>query len=85
VTLHLMDRGATKHRDLAEALGMGKSKLSFHLRKLESAGIVAKDAEGHFRVADPKRVHRLLAAYPPTSDLRQEFADVWLALYGDVS
>lgn len=83
VTLHLLDRGATKHRDLAEALGMGKSKLSFHLRKLEAAGIVTKDADGRFAIGEPKRVQRLLAAYPPTSDLREEFADVWLSLYGD--
>ena len=82
VTLRLLDQGAAKHKDLAEALGMGKSKLSFHLRKLEAAGIVTKDAEGRFAVQDPKRVQRLLATYPPTKDLREEFADVWLDLYG---
>jgi len=83
VTLHLLDGGATKHKDLADALGMGKSKLSFHLRKLEAAGVVAKDAEGRFAIVEPTRVQRLLAAYPPTKDLREEFADVWLGLYGD--
>ena len=83
VTLHLLDKGATKHKDLAEALGLGKSKLSFHLRKLEAAGVVVKDAEGRFLVDDPKRVDRLLAAFPPTKDLQEEFADVWLGLYGD--
>jgi DNA-binding transcriptional ArsR family regulator len=83
VTLRLLDAGASKHKDLAEALGMGKSKLSFHLRKLEAAGIVEKDAEGRFGVADARRVQRLLLAFPPTKDLREEFADVWLSLYGD--
>lgn len=83
VVLRLLDGGPAKHKDLADALGMGKSKLSFHLRKLEAAGVVAKDAEGRFAIADPKRVQRLLAAYPPTQDLREEFADVWLGLYGD--
>ena len=83
VTLHLLDKGPTKHKDLADALGMGKSKLSFHLRKLETAGVVAKDVAGRFLVGDPKRVDRLLAAYPPTRDLQEEFADVWLGLYGD--
>lgn len=83
VTLRLLDQGPAKHKGLAEALGMGKSKLSFHLRKLEAAGLVAKDMEGRFAVVDPSRVQRLLLAYPPTQDLRDEFADVWLALYGE--
>ena len=83
VTLHLLHKGPAKHKDLADALGMGKSKLSFHLRKLEAAGIVAKDGEGRFGVTDAPRVERLLTAFPPTKDLRDEFADVWLNLYGE--
>lgn len=83
VTLTLLDDGPAKHKDLAQALGLGKSTLSFHLRKLEAAGLVVRDAEGRFAVEDPPRVLRLLLAYPPTQDLRQAFADVWLSLYGD--
>jgi predicted transcriptional regulator len=83
VTLTLLDDGPTKHKDLADALGLGKSTLSFHLRKLETAGLVQRDAEGRFAVREPARVLRLLLAFPPTRDLRQEFADVWLSLYGD--
>jgi predicted transcriptional regulator len=83
VTLHLLDHGAVKHKDLAEALDLGKSKLSFHLRKLEAAGLVAKDADGRFGVVQPQAVRGLLDAFPPTKDLREEFADVWLSLYGD--
>lgn len=83
VTLHLLDQGPAKHKDVADRLALGKSKLSFHLRKLEAAGIVVKDAEGRFAVADPARVQRLLLLFPPTSDLREEFADVWLSLYGE--
>jgi predicted transcriptional regulator len=83
VTLTLLDDGPAKHKDLAEALGLGKSTLSFHLRKLEAAGLVVRDPEGRFAVKDPPAVLRLLLAYPPTRDLRQAFADVWLSLYGD--
>ena len=84
VTLFLLDRGEpAKHGEIADALGLGKSKLSFHLRKLEAAGLVAKAADGQFEAVDPKRVQRLLWTYQPTPDLRQEFADVWLSLYGD--
>jgi predicted transcriptional regulator len=83
ITLTLLDDGPTKHKDLADGLGLGKSTLSFHLRKLEAAGLVARDAEGRFAVVEPARVLRLLLAFPPTRDLRQAFADVWLSLYGD--
>src|SRR5688572_3805387 len=83
VTLTLLDDGPAKHKDIAEALGLGKSTLSFHLRKLEGGGIVARDAEGLFRVVQPGRVLRLLLAFPPTRDLRAEFADTWLSLYGE--
>ena len=67
ITLHLLEgRAPLRHRDLADVLGIGKSKLSFHLRKLEAAGIVAKDAEGAFRVADRGEVLKLLLHYPPS-------------------
>ncbi|MFA5943904.1 MAG: ArsR family transcriptional regulator [Candidatus Thermoplasmatota archaeon] len=85
ITLTLLDDGPTKHKDLAEGLGLGKSTLSFHLRKLEAAGLVARDVEGRFAVKEPARVLRLLLAFPPTRDLRQAFADVWLSLYGEQS
>jgi predicted transcriptional regulator len=82
ITLSLLDDGPQKHKDLAEALGLGKSTLSFHLRKLEAAGLVRKDADGTFAAKEPARVLRLLLAFPPTKGLREEFADVWLSLYG---
>lgn len=84
ITLFLLDRGEpVKHGEVADALKLGKSKLSFHLRKLEAAGLVTKTADGLFEAAQPKRVQRLLWTYQPTPDLREEFADVWLSLYGD--
>ncbi len=84
ITLFLLDRGEpVKHGEVADALELGKSKLSFHLRKLEAAGLVAKTADGQFEVLHPRRVQRLLWTYQPTPDLRSEFADVWLSLYGD--
>lgn len=84
VTLYLLDRGEpAKHGEVAQALGIGKSKLSFHLRKLEAAGVVAKTPEGAFTVVQPRRVQRLLWTYQPTPDLRESFAELWLSLYGD--
>ena len=84
IVLQLLDHGAPlQHKTLVEALGLGKSKLSFHLRKLEAAGIVAKTGDGRFDVRDRTRLLALLLEYQPTPDLREEFADVWLSLYGD--
>lgn len=84
VALYLLDRGEpARHGEIAAALGVGKSKLSFHLRKLEAAGIVARLPDGSFEAAQPRRLQRLLWTYQPVPDLREAFADVWLSLYGD--
>lgn len=84
VALHLLDHDQPQqHKAMAEALGLGKSKLSFHLRKLEAAGIATKTPEGLFTVRDRARLLDLLLRHQPTPDLREEFADVWLSLYGD--
>jgi DNA-binding transcriptional ArsR family regulator len=84
ITLHLLDHDAPQqHKDICAALELGKSKLSFHLRKLEAAGVAVKAPDGRFTVRDRARLLRLLLSYQPTPDLREEFADVWLSLYGD--
>jgi predicted transcriptional regulator len=86
ITLHLLDHDAPQqHKAIAAALDLGKSKLSFHLRKLEAAGITEKTTDGRFAVRERARLLALLLSYQPTPDLREEFADVWLSLYGDKS
>lgn len=83
ITLFLLDRDEPlKHGEIAAALDLSKSKLSFHLRKLEAGGILRKNADGAFEIIQPRIVQRLLWTFQPTPDLRQEFAKVWLALYG---
>ncbi|MHB1260224.1 MAG: ArsR family transcriptional regulator [Thermoplasmatota archaeon] len=71
-----------KHAELVEAAGLGKSKVSFYLRKLEKAGLAWKTTEGSFMVIDPRHVHQTLTRFRPTPDLVQEFSDLWSALYG---
>ena len=82
LTLVLLTHGPAKHHELAEALGMGKSTVSFHLRKLEAAGVVAKAADGSFRLLDPLKVQQVLTRFKPTPDLLEEFTDLWSNLYG---
>lgn len=83
VMLYMLDQeGATaKHKDICQALDLGKSKLTFHLKKLQAAGIVEKTPDNSFRVVRPELVSWLTVAYPPTPDLKQRFADLWLSLY----
>ncbi len=83
ITLYLLDQEeAVQHKRICDDLGLGKSKLSFHLRKLEAAGVVRKSADGRFEPADRARLLALLLAYQPTPDMRTEFADLWASLYG---
>lgn len=83
VALYLLDHDApVQHKRMVEDLGLGKSTLSFHLRKLEAAGVVRKTSQGLFEPRDRARLLRLLLAYQPTPDLLQEFADTWSSLYG---
>ena len=83
LTLVLLSLGRpAKHIELVELAGMGKSKVSFYLRKLEDAGIVRKTAEGLFAIEDPKQVHHVLTRFRPTPDLVEEFSDLWSSLYG---
>lgn len=83
ITLHLLDQeGPLQHKRICDDLDLGKSKLSFHLRKLEAAGVVRKDADGRFEPTDRPGLLALLLAYKPTPDLKDEFADLWSSLYG---
>lgn len=81
VVLYLLEHGPRRHKDICDGLGLGKSKLSFYLRKLEAVGLVAATDQG-FAVPRPERVGRLLLEHRPTPDLRERFADLWLGFYG---
>jgi predicted transcriptional regulator len=84
IVLYLLDRDEpAPHKGICEALGIGKSKLSFHLRKLEDAGVIRKTEDGRFEPVQRTRLMALLLENQPTPDVKQEFAKLWLALYGD--
>lgn len=81
IILTLLDQGPLTHGEMVGALGLGKSTLSFHLRHLTKAGILENTVEG-FRIRDPRRVRRTLAAHRPTPDMLDRFAGTWGDLYG---
>jgi DNA-binding transcriptional ArsR family regulator len=83
ITLFLLDHERpVPHGALAEALDLGKSKLSFHLRNLEAAGVVRKAPDGGYEPVDRRHLLRLILENQPTPDVKQEFAELWLSLYG---
>lgn len=81
VTLVLLERGEARHRELAEELGVGKSTLSFHLKKMERRRLVEKTGGGAYRLCDPRRTSGLLLAHQPTKDMKDDFADLWASFY----
>jgi DNA-binding transcriptional ArsR family regulator len=83
ILLILLDHpGPMSHGALAAEAGLGKSKLSFHLRRLERAGLVRKTPTGWFEPANRRRVLAMLLEFKPTPDLLDEFEELWLSLYG---
>jgi len=76
----LLQARRCRHAEIARGTGLGKSLLSFHLDKMVANGLVRSRDEQYF-LADPDLVRRLLASHQPVPDLREEFSDLWDALY----
>lgn len=81
----LLERGEMPHRDLADALGLAKASVSYHLKVLLEEGHATVRAQGRERLyalSDPARVRALLARYPPTPETRAAFDAMWDSLFG---
>lgn len=82
IILRMLDVGAPlRHGELCDLLDMGKSKLSFHLKKLQGVGLVHKLDDGTFDLVQRTETADLLLSYQPTRDLRDRFSDLWANLY----
>lgn len=81
VTLLLLDRGAMRHGDLVHHLGLAKSTVSYHLAKMERAGLVRHRGE-EVELADAELAESLLLRFEPTPDLIARFHRLWEDLYG---
>ena len=80
IVLLLLDNEVLRHRDIMERTKDIRSLVTYHLAKLQKAGIIEKRDDG-FALADAKGVSSLLAHHHPTRDLVDEFADLWASLY----
>ncbi|HEV8360864.1 MAG TPA: ArsR family transcriptional regulator [Candidatus Thermoplasmatota archaeon] len=81
VTLLLLERGELAHKDLVEELGLAKSTVSYHLAKMEGAGLL-KRVEDRIVLADADLAESLLLRFEPTPDLMGRFRKLWEDLYG---
>ncbi len=83
ITLYLLKNKKRTHTEISQDLDIKPSKLSFHLKKLQNAGIVKKlgtvEGKGYI-IADERLVYRLLTVYKPAQDMLNEFADLWESL-----
>jgi len=76
VSLVLLTRDAATHGDLARDAGVSPSTLSYHLERMERAGLLEK-RDGKYVLREPERIARLLYAHRPTQDLLDRFVDLW--------
>lgn len=82
IVLLLLNEGALRHGEICEQLEMGKSKATFHLKKMIAAGLVKKEGP-QFYVADTKKVTQILVANRPTRAALANFASLWSNFYGN--
>src|SRR5687768_15865508 len=80
----LLNPGATP-KDLRDVIGVSGPTLSFHLKKLRTAGILREEPDGRTKrlfVEDPERVANILVTYRRSflDSAVDRFADAWLAL-----
>jgi predicted transcriptional regulator len=79
--LLMLDRGAMAHRELCGATGLGKSTVSFHLKRLIKAELVGRDGANYI-LANREATRALLESHKPTPDVVDRFATMWADLYG---
>lgn len=66
--------------EIAAATGISAGTLTYHVQKLEAAGIVTRERDGRhwrLRIVDRERVTALLLAHAPPPDLVEGFSSLW--------
>jgi len=76
VSLVLLTRDGATHGEPAQEAGVSPSTLSYHLERMERAGLLAR-RDGRYVLREPERIARLLYAHRPTQDLIDRFVDLW--------
>lgn len=80
VTLYLLDAGTALHKELADVVPITKSTLTYHLKNMERAGLITREAGKVIRLTEPERVLAILRSYRPTPDLIASWGDMWVSI-----
>ena len=83
VTLFLLNNEPATNSQMADGLGISRSRLSFHLNKMLRQNVIRKlyRSEGRgYALVDRRRTLKLLIAHRPSPDLLDEVADLWDSL-----
>lgn len=81
VLMYALDRGVITFTELRSALGVSKSTLSYHLKRLNAAGMVVinKAGEMTIQVADPEKLASLLVWVG--DDVEKDSADALIDIW----
>lgn len=81
----LVTSGPSRLKTISEAVGLSPSKASFHLRKLEGAGLVSRGTQGGTRYAvnEAEKVRDLIRKYRPPPDQVDALLDLWEQFVGE--
>ncbi len=83
VTLFLLNDEPATNSQIADGLGLSRSRLSFHLNKMLRQNVIRKltRSEGRgYVLVDRGRTLKLLIAHRPSQDMLDECADLWDSL-----
>ncbi len=86
IVLYLLEYPGAIHKDICSAVGKSPSTVSFHLKKLVTAGIVEATSLGRktaYQVVDEERVVNALITYQDTfvDSAVDSFVDTWMSLH----
>ncbi|MFQ6106395.1 MAG: winged helix-turn-helix transcriptional regulator [Thermoplasmata archaeon] len=85
IAIRAMLESEVSFEDLREEVGISKSTLSFHLKKMRSLGILQEKREGRktfYSIRNEDDVARVLITYKSSflDDLVDRFVEVWMEL-----
>lgn len=79
IVAHLLQDAKQMH-DLATEVKISSATLSYHVKRLEAAGLIERWREGNqwwIGLKDREHIIRILLAYEPPRDLATGFEDLW--------
>lgn len=81
IMLLLLEQGSASNREAAQKLGIAKSTVSYHARRLRDAGLLTQRDDGKYILVDAQRVAQVLLRWEPVPGLAARFADLWNQFY----